>query len=53
MTNREPIARKAILVLDGPSGMGKTEYVRSLFLRDALLEINAGDMTTLCLPGFD
>ena len=51
VSNREPIARKAILVLDGPSGLGKTEYVRSLFLRDALLEINAGDMQVVCLPG--
>ena len=29
VTDREPIARKKILVLDGPSGLGKTEYVSS------------------------
>ena len=50
---REPIARKKILALDGPSGVGKTEYVRSLFLRDALLEINAASMQAVCLPSFN
>ena len=40
-------------MLDGPSGLGKTEYVRSLFVRDALLEVNAGDMQVVCIPGFD
>ena len=29
--NREPLARKMVLVLDGPSVLGKTEYVRCLF----------------------
>ena len=52
VTNREPIARKKILVLDGPSGLGKTEYVRSLFLRDSLLELNAACMQVVILPGF-
>ena len=52
ITNRGPIARKKILVLDGPSGLGKTEFVRSLFLRDALLELNAASMQVVCLPGF-
>ena len=46
------VARTSILVLDGPSGLGKTEYVRSLFLRDALLEINARQMKSICLHGF-
>ena len=51
--NREPVARKKILVLDGPSGVGKTEFVRSLFTSGSLLELNAGDMKTVCLPGFN
>ena len=51
--NREPVARKKILVLDGPSGVGKTEFVRSLFTTGSLLEINASDMKSVCLPGFD
>ena len=48
-----PCERKMILVLDGPSGMGKTQFVRSLFLPGALLELNAASMRTPCLPGFD
>ena len=53
VNNREPVARKKILILDGPSGVGKTEFVRSLFTSASLLEINAGDMSVVCLPGFN
>ena len=45
--------RKQILVLTGPSGMGKTQFVRSLFTFGSLLELNAGSMKTVCLPGWD
>jgi hypothetical protein len=48
-----PCERKKILVLDGPSGKGKTQFVRSLFPPGALLELNAANMGTPCLPGFD
>ena len=48
-----PCERKMILVLTGPSGMGKTQFVRSLFPSGALLELNAANMGTPCLPGFD
>ena len=48
-----PCERKKILVLTGPSGMGKTQYVRSLFPPGGLLELNAANMAVPCLPGFD
>ena len=35
--------RKKFLVMEGPSGVGKTEYVRALFGADALLELNAAN----------
>ena len=35
--------RKKFLVMEGPSGVGKTEYVRGLFGSDALLELNAAN----------
>ena len=49
----KPCERKKILVLTGPSGMGKTQYVRSLFPAGSLLELNAGSMKTICLPSWD
>ena len=50
---KKPLERKKILVLTGPSGMGKTQFVRSLFTFGSLLELNAGSMKTVCLPGWD
>ena len=46
-------ARKRLLVLDGPSGMGKTEFVRSLFPQSAVLELNCAGLVHVCIPGFD
>ena len=40
--------RKKFLVLAGPSGVGKTEYVRGLFGPDALLELNCANCA--CVP---
>ena len=34
--------RKQFLVLEGPSGLGKTEYVKALFGHDKVLELNCG-----------
>ena len=45
--------RKKFLVLDGPSGMGKTECVRSLFGTEATLERNAACNDHAHLRDFD
>ena len=46
--------RKKFLVMEGPSGVGKTEYVRGLFGYDALLELNAANCgTSPDLRGFE
>ena len=49
----KPCERKRIMVLTGPSGMGKTQYVRSLFPSGSLLGLNAANMKTPCLPVLD
>ena len=46
-------ARKQILVLDGPSALGKTAYLRSLFLPGTILEMNCAAMKSIHLTGFD
>ena len=48
-----PLGRKKICVLHGPTGLGKTEYVRSFFPVGGLLELNCADMQSVCLNGFD
>lgn len=45
--------RKKLLVLAGPTGVGKTKYVRSLFKRNEVLELNAANLQCMCIPGFD
>jgi len=45
--------RKSFLVLEGPSGLGKTEYVRSLCGPAATLELNADSMRVPYLREFD
>ena len=50
---RAPLARKKICVLYGPSRMGKTEYVRSLFAQGSVMELNCANMKDVCLVGFD
>ena len=44
--------RKKMLVLTGPSRMGKTEYVRSLFPLGAVLELNCAGLEHVCLQDF-
>ena len=39
--------RKQFLVLEGPSGVGKTEFVRGLFGADALLELNCANCSAV------
>lgn len=45
--------RKPFLVLVGRSGLGKTEFVRGLFPRDSLLELNCSGIAAIHLTGFD
>ena len=47
------LSRKALLVLQGPSSVGKTEYVRTLFGPGEVLEMNCAGLTTVCMSGFD
>ena len=44
--------RKHFLVLTGPSQMGKTEYVRSLFAVGRVLELNCASLKHVCLQEF-
>ena len=46
-------SRKRMLVLQGPSRTGKTEFVRCLFPPGRVLELNCAGVSTLCLGGFD
>jgi hypothetical protein len=46
-------ARKRFLVITGPSGVGKTAFVRSLFPLGSVLELNCGEMKHICLGAFD
>ena len=46
-------ARKPLMVLTGPSGTGKSSYVRSLVPRQALLELNCSGVRHVHLTGFD
>jgi len=39
--------RKRFLVLEGPSGLGKTEYIKALFGPDNVLELNCGSCGTV------
>ena len=41
------------MLLHGPTGLGKTEYVRSLFPIGAVCELNAKGLTSVCLSTFD
>ena len=45
--------RKRFLVLDGPSRLGKTQFVRSLFSMASVLELNCAGVTSVCLGSFD
>ena len=45
--------RKPILVLVGPSGVGKSAYIRSLFPPGAVLELNCSGLRAVHLSGFD
>ena len=45
-------SRRKFLVLDGPSRMGKTEYVRSLIEPVAILELNCASCVDPPLSGF-
>ena len=45
--------RKQILVLEGPSGLGKTEYLRALVAQDEVPELNAEAMVKPVLTGLD
>ena len=47
------MSRKRCLVLQGPSRLGKTEFVRGLFPVGSVLELNAAGLTSICLHGFD
>ena len=52
--NTQPMMRrKKILVLVGPTGTGKTEYVKALFGPQHVLELNAAGMLHPCLRQFD
>ena len=52
--NTKPMMRrKKMLVLAGPTGTGKTEFVKSLFGPEHVLELNAAGMLHPCLRGFD
>ena len=52
--NTKPMMRrKKILVLVGRTGTGKTEYIKSLFGAEHVLELNAAGMLHPCLRGFD
>ena len=52
--NTKPMMRrKKILVLAGPTGTGKTEFVKAMFGPDRVLELNAAGMLYPCLRSFD
>ena len=46
------LRRKKFLVIEGPSGMGKTEFIRQLAGPDCTLEISADGMTSPYLRNF-
>ena len=48
-----PRDRRKFLVVEGPSRLGKTQYIMSLFGRTATLEINAADEMSPSLQAFD
>ena len=48
-----PNDRRKFLVLEGPSKMGKTQYILNLFGKDSTLEINAADEMSPSLQDFD
>jgi hypothetical protein len=45
--------RKKFLVITGPSGVGKSQYVRSLFPHGAVHELNCAGLKHVCLAGFN
>jgi hypothetical protein len=47
------VSRKKFLVITGPSGVGKSEYVRSLFELGAVLELNCAGVKDVCLAAFN
>ena len=52
--NTKPhMRRKEILVVEGPSGLGKTEYIKALVGEGQCLELNAESMDTPMLLGLD
>ena len=50
---RPHMRRKEFLVVEGPSGLGKTEYIKSLVGPEACLELNADGMRHPHLHGYD
>ena len=46
-------SRRKFLVITGPSGVGKTEFVRSLFPENSILELNGGCLEHINLEAFD
>ena len=48
-----PSFRKRFLVLEGPSGLGKTEYVKHLYGREHTLELNCACSEHVQLRDFD
>ena len=45
--------RKKVLVLNGPSRTGKTEFARGLFPLGEVHELNCAGLAHICLDGFD
>ena len=52
-STRPWLRRKKFLVLVGPTGMGKTEFVKALFGPAKTLEINAAGMQHPCLRDYE
>ena len=50
---KDDVDRRKILVLTGGTGLGKTAYVKSLFPVGGCLEINAANMKSYNVAGFD
>ena len=50
---RPHLRRKEFLVVEGPSGLGKTEYIKALVGVEQVLELNADGMVKPVLRGFE
>ena len=47
------MTRNQCLVLQGPSRLGDTEFVRGSFAIGAVLDLNCSGPMIICLHGFD